>query len=146
MSLNEAHLRKQAGEGFTTATELADALVREAGLPFRLAHKVVAGMVQDAVKAGVPSTQLTLDMLQTAAQRVLGRTLPFSAGQLSQALDPAHFVAIRAGEGGVAPSATALLLGPLQRDLDRADGECAAARVRLVEADTLRTAAIARIG
>jgi argininosuccinate lyase len=42
LTLNEAHLARRAGEGFTTTTELADALVREAGLPFRSAHLVRA--------------------------------------------------------------------------------------------------------
>ncbi len=64
LHLNTAHLRRQAGEGFTTATELADTLVRETGLPFRLAHKVVATMVQTAVQAGLAGSQLTLDHLQ----------------------------------------------------------------------------------
>jgi argininosuccinate lyase len=84
LTLNEAHLRRQAGEGFTTATELADMLVREAGLPFRLAHKVVAGMVQAAVKAGIPSSQVTLDLLQVAARQVLGRELAFTEAQFSR--------------------------------------------------------------
>jgi argininosuccinate lyase len=146
LTLNEAHLRRQAGEGFTTATELADTLVREAALPFRLAHKVVAGMVQDAVKAGVPSTQLTLAMLQNAAKRVLGRTLSFDERQFARALDPAHFVAIRTGEGGVAPAATAALLEMLHTEQGRADEVCAAARVRLAEADSARVTAASQVG
>lgn len=143
LTLNEAHLRGQAGEGFTTATELADTLVRETGLPFRLAHKVVAGMVQAAVKAGIPSSQLTLDLLQTSAHQVLGRDLAFDEAQFRQALDPAHFVAIRSGEGGVAPTATAVLLDRLQQEHAHAAGECVAARARLAEADAQRVATVA---
>ncbi|MFN3333210.1 MAG: argininosuccinate lyase [Caldilinea sp.] len=143
LTLNEAHLREQAGEGFTTATELADTLVRETGLSFRLAHKVVAGMVQAAVKAGIPSSQLTLDLLQTSAHQVLGRDLAFDEAQFRQALDPAHFVAIRSGEGGVAPTATAVLLDRLQQEHAHAAGECVAARARLAEADAQRVATVA---
>ncbi len=143
LTLNEAHLREQAGEGFTTATELADTLVRETGLPFRLAHKVVAGMVQAAVKAGIPSSQLTIDLLQTSAHQVLGRDLAFDEAQFRQALDPAHFVAIRSGEGGVAPTATAVLLDRLQQEHAHAAGECVAARARLAEADAQRVATVA---
>lgn len=122
LTLNEAHLRRQAAEGFMTATELADTLVREAGLPFRLAHKVAAGMVQAAVKAGVPSSQLTVEMLQASAREVVGHELAFDAGQFAQALDPAHFVAVRAGIGAVAPSATAAVLDALAIGLE-ADGQ-----------------------
>lgn len=143
LTLNEAHLRNQAGEGFTTATELADMLVRETGLPFRLAHKVVASMVQAAVKAGLPSSQLTLDLLQTSAHQVLGHKLALDEAQFRQALDPAHFVAIRGGEGGVAPAATAALLDSLQVKQDRTAEKLTAARTQLAEAESLRTAAVA---
>lgn len=143
LTLNEAHLRRQAGEGFTTATELADALVRETGLPFRLAHKVVAGMVQAAVKAGIPSSQLTLDLLQIAARQVLGRELAFTAAQFQQALDPAHFVAVRTGEGGVAPSATAAVLDALQVGLDADAQHLAAQHARCARAAELRRTAVA---
>lgn len=146
LTLNSAHLRRQAAEGFTTATELADMLVREAGLPFRLAHKVVAGMVQAAVKAGIPGSQLTLDLLQAAARQVLGRELAFTEAQFRQALDPAHFIAIRTGEGGVAPAATSALLDGLQNEHDRSADECAKARMRLAKADALRAEAALRVG
>jgi argininosuccinate lyase len=146
LALNEDHLRRQAAEGFMTATELADTLVRKAGLPFRLAHKIVATMVQIAVKTGVASSQLTLTMLQDAALTVLGRTLPFDDAQFAQALDPTHFVAIRRGEGGVAPSATTVLLDALQVKQDQEAAECSAAQERLVKAASLRTATAGKIG
>jgi argininosuccinate lyase len=143
LTLNEAHLRRQAGEGFTTATELADMLVREAGLPFRLAHKVVAGMVQAAVKAGIPSSQVTLDLLQVAARQVLGRELAFTEAQFTQALDPAHFVAVRAGEGGVAPGATAAVLDALQAELDADAQHLGGQHTHAAHGEELRRAAVA---
>lgn len=84
--------------------------MRETGLPFRLAHKVVANMVQAVVKMGIPSSQLTLDLLQTSACQVLGHELAFTEAQFVQALDPEYFVTVRAGVGGVAPAATAAVL------------------------------------
>jgi argininosuccinate lyase len=145
LTLNAAHLRRQAVEGFMTATELADALVRETGLPFRLAHKVVAGMVQAAVKAGIPSSQLTLDHLQASAHQVLGDELAFDEAQFSQALDPAHFVAVRTGEGGVAPGATTAVLDALQAGLAADAQQLASQQVQSTRADELRRAAIERI-
>ncbi|HQY91054.1 argininosuccinate lyase [Caldilinea sp.] len=140
--LNEEHLRARAGEGFTTATELADTLVRETRLPFRLAHKTVAGMVQSAVKAGVPSSRLTLAMLQTSAHEVLGHALDLSAAQFQQALDPEHFVQVRSGPGGVAPAATAVVLDDLQQALDTGAAWLAAAQTRLATAAARRAGAI----
>lgn len=141
LALNEAHLRARAGEGFTTATELADTLVRETRLPFRLAHKIVAGMVQTAVKAGVPSSRLTLAMLQASAREVLGHALDLSAAQFQQALDPEHFVTVRSGVGGVAPAATAAVLNELQHALDAGFAWLDAAQARLAVATSRRNVA-----
>jgi argininosuccinate lyase len=141
LTLNVAHLRRQAGEGFMTATELADTLVRTAGLPFRTAHKIVAGMVQSAVAAGIPSSQLTLDRLQASARQVLGRELAFDEAQFEQALDPAHFVAVRTGTGGVAAVATAAVLETLDYGLEKDRHELAAIHARQdATAAMLRTA------
>ncbi len=134
LALNEAHLAARAGEGFTTATELADTLVRAGGLPFRTAHKIVATMVQNAVKTGIPSMQLTFAMLQSAAQTVLGHDVPLDETQFQQALDPAHFVQIRAGLGGVAPVATAAVLDDVQAQIDGDATWLALAQARLAAA------------
>ncbi|MEZ4675645.1 MAG: argininosuccinate lyase [Caldilineaceae bacterium] len=122
LSLHTEHLQQRAGQGFTTATELADALVREAGLPFRQAHKVVATMVQQAVQSGVTSDQLTLEQLQRAAQDVLGQPLNFTLEQFERALDPSMFINARNEIGGVAPRATSALLTQLASGL-RVDQE-----------------------
>lgn len=141
LTLNEAHLRRQAGQGFTTATELADALVREAHLPFRLAHKVVATMVQNAVRDGLSSDAVTLAHLEAAATAVLGYALPFSPDQFQRSLDPQHFVAVRTGLGGVAAVATAAVLATAAAQIDGDAQRLADARSRLAAADERRTTA-----
>jgi argininosuccinate lyase len=45
MSANRARMRKAAGAGYATATDLADWLVRALGLPFREAHHVTGRIV-----------------------------------------------------------------------------------------------------
>lgn len=138
LTLNVNHLQQRAGEGFTTATELADTLVREAGLSFRSAHQIVAAMVQDAVKVGLNTSQLTLAMLQQAAQKILGRPLPLNEIQFKQALNPLHFVHLRNGPGGVAPAATKAALDELKQ-LQVSDMEAMAMlRQRLTDAQTQR--------
>jgi argininosuccinate lyase len=145
LELNEEHLRNEAGAGFTTATELADTLVREVGLPFRQAHKIVAGMVQAAVKAGKGSNDLTLDMLQASAQAVLGHPLDFSEEQFALALDPEHFVAVRSVAGGVAPAATAQVLDDLAWRLQADEERLAGAEQRLAQAEAARRAECAQL-
>jgi argininosuccinate lyase len=145
VTLNAAHLRRQAGLGFTTATELADSLVCEAGLPFRLAHKVVATLVQAAVRDGIPSDQLTLARLQAAAQAVLGHELAFSDEQFQRSMDPQHFVDIRSGVGGVAADATAAVLEACAEQLSADEGWFASTTSRLAEADATRSTAGAHL-
>jgi len=145
LSLHETHLAERAAQGFTTATELADALVREGGLPFRQAHKLVATMVQQAVQAGLTSDQLTLDQLQAAAQQVLGTALSFSVEQFERALDPRMFINARHEIGSVAPRATAALLTQLESGL-RVDQEwLTAVQNRLRNSHALRQEAIEMI-
>jgi len=42
-------MKEEAGKGFSTATELADMLVRAYGLPFRTAHTIVGRAVQKGI-------------------------------------------------------------------------------------------------
>ena len=62
---NRAAMKAAAGAGFSTATDLADWLVRELGLPFRDAHHVTGALVALAEKAGVDLPDLTLAQMQS---------------------------------------------------------------------------------
>ncbi len=105
---NIAHLADRAAEEFITATELADTLVREAGLTFNQAHQVVSRLVQDALKAGVRELRAT--HLDAAARAVLHKPLNLPDGLIQDALNPVHFIAVRTIPGGPAPGPMATLL------------------------------------
>ena len=62
---NRDAMKAAAGAGFSTATDLADWLVRELGLPFREAHHVTGALVALAENAGVDLPDLTLDQMQS---------------------------------------------------------------------------------
>ncbi|NNL34382.1 MAG: argininosuccinate lyase, partial [Silicimonas sp.] len=66
MSANPDALRAAASAGFSTATDLADWLVREAGLPFRDAHHVTGRLVALAEAEGKDLQELTLDQMKSA--------------------------------------------------------------------------------
>ena len=66
MSAKPDALRAAASSGFSTATDLADWLVREAGLPFRDAHHVTGSLVALAEKQGCDLPDLTLDQMKSA--------------------------------------------------------------------------------
>jgi argininosuccinate lyase len=65
-----ARMRQAAGEGFATATDLADWLVRTVKLPFREAHHVTGRIVAKAAEAGVALNQLPLNTMQAVEPRI----------------------------------------------------------------------------
>jgi argininosuccinate lyase len=65
-----ARMKKAAGEGYSTATDLADWLVRELKVPFRDAHHVTGRIVARAVEAGVPLHRLPLADLQAIEPKI----------------------------------------------------------------------------
>ena len=63
ITVNKDNMRQAASEGFATATDLADYLVKK-GMPFRDAHEVVALAVRFAVDKKVDLSDLPLATLQ----------------------------------------------------------------------------------
>jgi argininosuccinate lyase len=93
---------EEAGKGFSTATELADTLVRSYEIPFRTAHNIVGRAVQKG--------DLTLSTLEAAAKEV-GPGISLKKKGLTQkeidhALDVTYSVSIRNAPGGPSPAAT----------------------------------------
>jgi argininosuccinate lyase len=84
-----------AGAGFSTATDLADWLVRELGLPFREAHHITGAAVKRAEQLGTDLTGLPLAELQALEPRV-------TTG-VYDVLSPQASAASRTSYGGTAP-------------------------------------------
>jgi argininosuccinate lyase len=70
MEPDVARMRQAAGEGFATATDLADWLTRELKLPFREAHHVTGRIVAKAAEAGAPLDKLPLAAMQAIEPRI----------------------------------------------------------------------------
>ncbi|MEO8418272.1 MAG: argininosuccinate lyase [Methylophilaceae bacterium] len=69
IKIDKAAMRLAAAEGFATATDLADYLVKK-GTPFRDAHEVVALAVRHAVGKGCDLADLSLQELQQFSQHI----------------------------------------------------------------------------
>ncbi|MBM85702.1 MAG: argininosuccinate lyase [Rhodospirillaceae bacterium] len=95
MSANAKAMRAATDLGFTTATDLADWLVRTLNMPFRIAHRVTGAVVKVAEDKGLRLEQLDLDDLQAIEPRI--------TGEVYAVLDPARSVASRTSFGGTAP-------------------------------------------
>ena len=70
MEPDVARMRQAAGEGFATATDLANWLTRELKLPFRDAHHVTGRIVAKAAEAQVPLDKLPLELMQAIEPRI----------------------------------------------------------------------------
>jgi argininosuccinate lyase len=99
-----ARLEARAADGWTTLTELADTLVRDHGLPFRMAH-AIAGRLMGARNRD-PNRSLSRQLAE-ASTDLLGSPLTYSDAKLVEVLSPRHFVEIRRTHGGPAPEETA---------------------------------------
>ena len=66
MTANRDSLAAAAGSGFSTATDLADWLVRVLGLPFREAHHITGALVAMAENKGCDLPDLSLDEMKSA--------------------------------------------------------------------------------
>jgi argininosuccinate lyase len=100
MEVNKELLLEKARTGYSTVTELADALVRERGLSFRTAHAVVAAVVKLAESEGAGADGISVRLVDRAAEAVIGEPLGLSRDLISRSLDPVRFVEIRALPGG----------------------------------------------
>src|SRR5260221_4238126 len=67
---DQARMRKAAGEGYATATDLADWLVRTLKVPFREAHHITGRIVAMAAAENVPLHQLPLAAMQAVEKRI----------------------------------------------------------------------------
>lgn len=71
ISFDRAKLREAAARGYSTATDLADWLVRELNLPFRDAHHITGAIVKRAEERGVAElAQLPLSEFQAVEPRI----------------------------------------------------------------------------
>ena len=92
---NAAAMAAAAGSGFSTATDLADWLVRRLGLPFREAHHLTGRAVARAEALGADLADLPLAELQALEPRI--------SPDVFSVLTPAASAASRTSYGGTAP-------------------------------------------
>ena len=90
-----ARMLAAAGKGFSTATDLADWLVRQADVPFRDAHHITGALVALAEKNGCDLAELALGDMQNVDARI--------TDDVYSVLSVKNSVASRTSFGGTAP-------------------------------------------
>lgn len=96
MEPDAARMKKAAGEGYATATDLADWLVRKLGLPFRDAHHITGRIVAAAAAKGVALHRLPIAAMQAVEPRI--------TPEVFAVLSVERSVKSRTSYGGTAPA------------------------------------------
>jgi argininosuccinate lyase len=96
LKVNREAMRDAAGSGFSTATDLADWLVREANVPFRDAHHITGAAVAKAEAKGCDLDGLTIEDLKEVDERIDSRVF--------KVLSVENSVKSRTSYGGTSPN------------------------------------------
>ncbi|WP_379923551.1 argininosuccinate lyase [Erythrobacter sp. R86502] len=108
-TFHTGRMRAAAELGYATATDLADWLVRAAGIPFREAHHITGAAVKLAEQRGIALDQLALDDLRAIDERI--------DESVYAALSVDASVAARHSYGGTAPDQVRLQVARAARVL-----------------------------
>jgi len=108
LSVNATAMRRAAAEGYATATDLADYLVKK-GLPFREAHEAVARAVRFAADEGKDLAELSLEELQ--------RFSPLATQDVFGVLTLEGSLAARNHAGGTAPAQVRVAIARARAEL-----------------------------
>ena len=95
ITFNKKRMSATAGEGYSTATDIAEYLVRK-GVPFREAHEITGRIVLHCIKKNIGLHELDLKELKSFSQAISKDIFP--------SLEPAASVRERSSYGGTSPS------------------------------------------
>jgi len=107
MRPDRERLRAAAERGFSTATDLADWLVRVLGMPFRRAHHATGMIVKRAEARGCTLAELPLAELQAVE--------PAISPAVYDVLNPDRSVASRSSFGGTAPESVRVAIAEARK-------------------------------
>ncbi len=105
MSFNVDRGMELALANFSTATELADLMVSDKNLPFRIAHQIVGRTVTEAISQGMRPEDIDTKFLDKIAVEINGSPLGIRAELVENALNPYEIIKTRDVKGGPSPKA-----------------------------------------
>jgi len=143
--VHEDRMRELVANSWSTSSNLADVIVREAGLSFRQTHHVVARLVRICLAEKVLPSQVTSAILNRAAQETIGKDLPMQESALRDALNPDVFVRTRVTVGSVAPNEVDRMLAAEQQGLEQATAWLSAEKQRIADAARMLDDAVRKI-
>ena len=137
--IDRARALEELNSDWTASQELADALMREYKLPFRVGHHFASDLVEytrakDIKPPDFPYAQARLIYARAVQGLDVPAALPLSEAEFRAALDPVAIVRHRATLGGPQPAEMARMLQESGQDLARQDAWITASRARIQDA------------
>jgi argininosuccinate lyase len=86
MKIRAEKMNESCLNDFSTATDLADLLVRDKGIPFRAAHQIVGALVSRVLKEGVGVSEISPELLDKISLSIIDERLGIESEQLNTAL------------------------------------------------------------
>lgn len=103
LKIDEDKMLERATANFCTVTELANLLVREAGISFREAHRVVGHLVGEMIESGMKVVDIHPQLINEIAGKAINKGILVSNDAIQRAINPETNVAQKNTEGGPAP-------------------------------------------
>jgi argininosuccinate lyase len=123
VTLNTERMRELVGQNFATATELANYLVRERGLPFRTCHEIVGSLVGTLVGEG-----RTLDDHQRVREILADQGQELTLAEIAGAVDPQACLQQQRSLGSTGPAEVLRMHEALTRATAKSREQTAQAR------------------
>jgi argininosuccinate lyase len=111
-------LREAVKGDMSTATELANELVRAHGVPFRQAHQIVGELVRIAIKKKIGLEQAAEESLGDVARKITGRSIKIDKARLRAVLDALKTLRLIGSAGGANPKFTTQQVVQNKKDIE----------------------------
>lgn len=103
LKFNEEKMFTRTLENFSTVTELANTIVREANISFREAHQIVGYLVSEMIEKRIPVSKINSENIKDISKLVINREIILTKEGIQKALDPIQNVESKNTSGGPAP-------------------------------------------
>ncbi len=120
--------RELVTNDYSVMTELADTLLREGDVPFRVGHAVASSLTNYGRQRGKRPLDLTYDEFRAVYREVAKAEPPINEEQFKSAMNPEEFVRRRKGIGGPQPDEMRRQLAAQRRRLESLEAWVAARR------------------
>jgi len=131
--------------GFSTATELANELVRRFNVPFRVAHRIVGRLVKEAVDRGLAPHEITAQMLEEVARQE-GLAIKVGEQFIREGLNPEVCVARSKVLGGPSQESVTRMISDRKLELLRDSKALSGVKKVMEEIDSLMDNEAKRLG